>query len=90
MRARHGVGRGAGAQSSHRARPVGHGIDVAAGIPEDVKFATKPELALKMLARAKKAGMTFPWVTGDSVYGNNPTLRDELEKDRQPYVLAIA
>ena len=34
--------------------------------------------------------MTFPWVTGDSVYGNNPTLRDELEKDRQPYVNAIA
>ena len=26
------------------------------------------------LGRAKKAGMTFPWVTGDSVYGNNPTL----------------
>ena len=62
----------------------------AAGIPEDIEFKTKPELALKMLKRASEAGMTFPWVTGDSVYGNNPTLRSELEKTRQPYVLAVA
>ncbi|MGH2412411.1 MAG: IS701 family transposase [Microcystaceae cyanobacterium] len=62
----------------------------AAGVPEDIKFETKPELALKMLKQATQAGITFPWVTGDSVYGNNPTLRSEWEKTRQPYVLAVA
>lgn len=62
----------------------------SAGVPKDVKFATKPELAHKMFKRAKKAGMSFSWVTGDAVYGNNPTLREQLEQDRQPYVLAVA
>lgn len=62
---------------------------LAAGVPEDIEFQTKPELALKMFKRATEVGMTFPWVTGDSVYGNNPTISSELEKTRQPYVLAV-
>ena len=41
----------------------------SAGIPDDRDFATKPQLAQQMLARAFAAGMPAPWVTGDSVYG---------------------
>src|SRR6266511_4562077 len=40
-----------------------------AGIPEDRRFATKPQLAREMLARTFAAGMPAKWVTGDSVYG---------------------
>src|SRR5215213_9013064 len=51
----------------------------AAGVPDQVGFATKPELATRMLARALDAGVPAAWVTGDEVYGANPGLRAELE-----------
>ena len=46
----------------------------AARIPEDVAFATKPQLAERMLKRAWKAGVKAAWVTGDAVYGNDVAL----------------
>jgi SRSO17 transposase len=55
-----------------------------------VAFATKPELARRLLERVRAAGLPAAWVTGDTVYGGNPTLRAWLEEQRQPYVLAIA
>jgi SRSO17 transposase len=61
-----------------------------AGIAEDVAFATKPELARRMLARVRAAGLPAAWVTGDTVYGGSTPLRTWLEEQRQPYVLAIA
>jgi SRSO17 transposase len=51
----------------------------AAGVPDQVRFATKPALATRMLTRALDAGIPAAWVTGDEVYGANPTLRAELE-----------
>ncbi|MFJ3283104.1 IS701 family transposase [Streptomyces halstedii] len=61
----------------------------AAGIPEDHAFATKPQLAVRMIERAQAAGITPGWVTGDEVYGGNTTLRDTLEQRGQAYVLAV-
>jgi len=40
-----------------------------AGVPEDVVFRTKPELALAMVASAVAEGTPFRWVGGDSIYG---------------------
>jgi SRSO17 transposase len=60
-----------------------------AGIPEEVKFATKPQLAERILRRAWKAGVKVAWVTGDAVYGSDAHLRRFLESNRQPYVLAV-
>src|SRR5713101_1376648 len=62
----------------------------AAGIGEEVAFATKPQLAQKMIARAVKAGVPFSWVAGDEVYGGNPGLRSWLEEEGIAYVMAIA
>ena len=62
----------------------------AAGIPEEVGFATKPALATQMLTRALDAGAPAAWVTGDEVYGANPGLRAELEARGVGYVLAVA
>ena len=53
-------------------------------------FATKPELARKMIGRAVKAGVPFAWVAGDEVYGGNPKLRAWLEEQQIPYVMAVA
>jgi SRSO17 transposase len=61
-----------------------------ARVPDDVAFATKPELARRMLERARAAGLPAAWVTGDTVYGGSGPLRAWLEGQRQPYVLAIA
>jgi SRSO17 transposase len=61
-----------------------------AGIPEDRGFATKPQLAQQMLARAFAAGVPASWVTGDSVYGDNRPLRRWLEAQPQAYVLAVS
>ena len=47
----------------------------AAGIGDEVAFATKPELARQMIERAVEAEVPFAWVTGDEVYGGNPKLR---------------
>jgi SRSO17 transposase len=61
----------------------------AAGIGDDVAFATKPELARKMVERAVEAGIGFSWVTADEVYGGNPKLRTWLEEQVIPYVMAV-
>ena len=60
-----------------------------AGIPEATAFATKPQLAQQMLARAFKAGVPVAWVTGDEVYGSDGSLRRWLEEEKRPYVLAV-
>jgi SRSO17 transposase len=62
----------------------------AAGIGDDVAFATKPRLARQMVGRAVRAGVPFSWVAGDEVYGGNPGLREWLEKEEISYVLAVA
>ena len=62
----------------------------AAGVPEEVKFATKPQLARVMLERARTAGVALAWVTADTVYGNDRRLREWLEENEQAYVLAVA
>jgi SRSO17 transposase len=61
-----------------------------AGIPEDRRFATKPQLAQQMLARVFAAGMPAPWVAGDSVYGHDRRLRMWLEAQPHAYVLAVS
>ena len=62
----------------------------AAGVPEDTGFATKPALASRMILRSLDSGVPARWVTGDEVYGGNPTLRGDLEKRQVGYVLAVA
>jgi SRSO17 transposase len=60
-----------------------------AGVPDEVEFATKPQLAKRMLERALDAGVPMAWVTGDEVYGGDRRLRMWLEGHQQPFVLAV-
>jgi DDE superfamily endonuclease len=62
----------------------------AAGVPDQVGFATKPALAQRMLVRALDAGVPAAWVAGDEVYGADPALPAELETRGVGYVLAVA
>jgi SRSO17 transposase len=61
-----------------------------AGIPDEVEFATKPNVAWAMLKRAVEHEVLFAWVTGDSVYGDYRSLRLWLETLPKGYVLAVS
>jgi SRSO17 transposase len=61
-----------------------------ASVPEEVTFATKPELAKQMLERAFAAGVPAAWVTGDEIYGDSTDLRHWLEHHQHPYVFAVS
>ena len=60
-----------------------------AGVPAAVRFATKGELAKRMLKRAFEAGVPARWVVADTVYGTARGLRGWLEERGQWYVLAV-
>ena len=55
-----------------------------AGVPEDVAFRTKPQLAQLMLGRALESGVSFAWFTGDEVCGSDRKLRLWLEGEEIP------
>ena len=60
-----------------------------AGVPKDVEFATKPQLAMKMLRRALESGIQPAFVLADEVYGNDSKFRRFLEDRGQPFVVAV-
>jgi SRSO17 transposase len=61
----------------------------AAGIPDDLGFATKPELAQRMVERALAAKIPFAWFTADEAYGQVGRLRLWLEEHDIAHVLAV-
>lgn len=61
----------------------------AAGIPGDLEFATKPQLAAEIVRQLLAEGRCPPWVTGDEVYGRDAGLRSFLEGQGTGYVLKI-
>jgi SRSO17 transposase len=66
-----------------------HDRRAEAHVPERVGFATKPQLAQRMLERALAAGVPAGWVTADEVYGGDARLRAFLEQQDLAYVLAV-
>ena len=62
----------------------------AAGIPDAAGFATKPQLAWRMIERAIRAKVPFTWFAADEAYGDNGPLRTSLEGRRISYVLAVS
>ena len=59
-----------------------------AGVPEEVLFATKPQLAGALLDRAQSLGIRAAFVAGDEVYGGRE-LRRSIRKRGMGYVLAV-
>jgi SRSO17 transposase len=58
-----------------------------AGVPGEVVFRTKPELALEMVTQAEGRGVPYRWVTADSVYGDSPTFVQGVRQLGQWYVV---
>lgn len=61
-----------------------------AGVPDDIGFATRSELADDMITAAVRALVPARWVAADEAYGNNSRLRGELRRLRLGYVLAVS
>jgi SRSO17 transposase len=61
----------------------------AAGVPQGIRFATKPALAKQMLARAFAAQVSARWVVADSFYGRAHHFRRWLEEEEQAYVVGV-
>jgi SRSO17 transposase len=60
----------------------------AAYVPSTVDFATKPQIAATMIARAIATAAPFRWVAGDTVYGVGDIERD-LRRAGKGYVLGV-
>ena len=61
----------------------------AAGIPEEVKFQTKWELALELIDEAQKWGLRCGVVLADAGYGEVTEFRQGLEARQLPYAVGI-
>jgi len=59
-----------------------------AGVPDDVMFATKPELAGRLLQHAHDQGIRAGFIAGDEVYGGLD-LRKGIRERGAGYVLAV-
>jgi SRSO17 transposase len=59
------------------------------GLPLDLKFRTKGELAIDICAEALTGGVRLDFVCGDEVYGTCTKLRGFLETHGQGYVLRV-
>ena len=60
------------------------------GLPPDLRFRTKGQLAIDVLTDAYADGLSFDFACGDEVYGSCTGLREYLERAGQAYVLRVA
>jgi SRSO17 transposase len=59
-----------------------------AGVPKEVRFRTRHELALEML-REHRAVLPHAWVAGDDEMGRSSGFRRELREMKEQYLLAV-
>jgi len=60
-----------------------------AGIPEEVVYRAKWQIALEQLRRARGNGVRFAWMTFDEGYGSKPPFLRELDALGQNYVAEV-
>jgi SRSO17 transposase len=62
----------------------------SAGIPSsEIKYRTKLELALEMIAYQKQRGTRFHWIGGDGLYGHDSKFRNSIDAMELLYMLDI-
>jgi SRSO17 transposase len=71
----------------HIADPV---TSLVMGLPLDLEFRTKGQLAIDICTDAYADGLRFDFICGDEVYGGCTQLREFFEECGQAYVLRVA
>ena len=61
-----------------------------AKIPQDVRFQTKPQLALGLIRKAAEWDVPSGPILGDQAYGDDGAFRVGLDDERLSYVLAVS
>ncbi len=63
---------------------------VRCGVPADLPFQTRTELAWAMIAGLRERGaLPFRWVTGDEHFGNTPVLLDQMAGAGLSYFMEV-
>jgi SRSO17 transposase len=63
----------------------------ACGVPENLVFKTKPQIALELLQEMQQRGdLPFQWVAADELYGDSPAFRDGVAAMGKWYFTEIA
>ena len=60
-----------------------------AGVPEELKFLTKPQIALEQIRAAKAAGVPMGRVLADAGYGNDTRWREALSEMELEYCVGV-
>jgi SRSO17 transposase len=60
-----------------------------AGVPEEIAFQTKPQIALDQIKRARERGVPTGVVLADAGYGNDTKFREQLTDWQMSYVAGI-
>ena len=60
-----------------------------AGVPKDIVFATKPEIALEQVRQALAQGVPVGVVLADAAYGDDTAFRDGITAMGLPYAVGI-
>jgi len=61
-----------------------------AGIPEEARvYRSKTEMALGMIRRARRHGLSFDWVAADGGYGKQPWFLDALDDDGERFLVDV-
>jgi SRSO17 transposase len=61
----------------------------AAGIPDEMVYRPKWQIALELIDRSGDSGITYPWITADEGYGGKPGFLEALEQRHQKFVLEV-
>jgi len=59
------------------------------GVPEAIRFQTKPQIALDLVGQAIEKGVPEGVVLADAGYGNDTGFRDDLTELQVPYAVGI-
>lgn len=60
-----------------------------AGIPDEVEYRPKWQIALDLFDRARANGLTFDWLTFDEGYGGKPEFLRQLDRRGQRFVAEV-
>lgn len=60
-----------------------------AGIPDEMVYRPKWQIALELYDRSVAEGVKFPWITADEGYGSKPGFLEGLNQRQQKFVLEV-